>query len=891
MYKTLELGHYRGKGMTISEIASTNRSYLNWCLRNCNTKDALQIKKDIRICLESIDEPDKITPIHKDVNMTKFLDFKHEDIKKSLMKEIKISSEEFDSFVKAILKPDESVTLNYRIYELSQLILETRFDPHVKWCTDDLDNGGFLLKIFILWRSGISPKFRDYKFNQNSRDFLLNEFIRLWRGGKSYKEIKFRMQDEGEYFIKKFGLCDFHCKLCLDLKKKNNDPDKQCDDCRRVIKDVKNLASHNNLDFIISNLGRMIKCKEILYKIIQKFYKIRRVVPLWKQCDGTEILFRSRYQQFKLLNVTDKQIKRLFKCREDRVMSSLPFSILEDTDKGLDNFYIAFLHNPYAFYTLELEKADEILKLTGKNKEDYRYERHLGEISRYIYKCAVDYKWTGVPYNKLPYAHKHKDTLNRDYGLYFDDTTQHVYIKHIRHEEEYVASFCKQQIRMNNSCNPDFKHGDIPSVDGYQLSDEQKDAIINSLNKTLSMICGPAGTGKTSVIGGIVKTLESKTKTYCLCAFTAKACVRIKQVACIDVKNVKTIHSLIMLLKLGSELPNYIIIDEASTINLNLLYRLILKLMNKNVNIIMLGDYNQCPPIKYGRPFEDIVTSDINEIPISKLTKNWRVKNGADDPIIVNSNNIINSNRGPYRFEEGDNFKRQFMNKEDLKYSIGEILTCYNINIDNIGDNKFIATSNKNCTILNKIISENLNGHEEKKIELRFKDSKKKREITNPDLDYELIIFHVNDPVIFIKNDVYDNVKNGDEGKIIDIEQDIIKIKVNSKIIDVKVEEHDDTHNKCKYKTVKYVHLAYAINTYKSQGSEYKNVYYYITPSEYHTNKRNTYTSITRAKNSCLILETGGGEIFTRFSNEEQPPHYGGLIHRLEENKIYLPTK
>jgi len=85
-----------------------------------------------------------------------------------------------------------------------------------------------------------------------------------------------------------------------------------------------------------------------------------------------------------------------------------------------------------------------------------------------------------------------------------------------------------------------------------------------------------------------------------------------------------------------NKLPQKVIlIDEASMVNLSLMYYL-LKAIEDNSIVIMVGDDAQLPPIGEGNVFADLLVRD--DIPKVKLTKIFRQ---SEDSVITYFANFI----------------------------------------------------------------------------------------------------------------------------------------------------------------------------------------------------------------------------------------------------------
>ncbi|TDP61177.1 ATP-dependent DNA helicase [Flavobacterium dankookense] len=140
-------------------------------------------------------------------------------------------------------------------------------------------------------------------------------------------------------------------------------------------------------------------------------------------------------------------------------------------------------------------------------------------------------------------------------------------------------------------------------------------------DKGLSVICGGAGTGKTTVVKSIISGIEKAHgigTSFLLLAPTGKAADRLRERSG---KEAKTIHSFLSergwmndnftYKRKGGKLEENIrifIIDESSMIDQSLMATLFRAINWQTVQrIIFVGDPNQLPPIGYGKVFADII--------------------------------------------------------------------------------------------------------------------------------------------------------------------------------------------------------------------------------------------------------------------------------------------
>jgi hypothetical protein len=166
----------------------------------------------------------------------------------------------------------------------------------------------------------------------------------------------------------------------------------------------------------------------------------------------------------------------------------------------------------------------------------------------------------------------------------------------------------------------------LPPEVELRATKEKAEALAKLYEGRFSVLCGRAGTGKTSVLKVFLKGLEELEgkRPILLLAPTGKARVRLMDRTKRDdgsVRDAYTIHQFLMrhkwlnpenfALKLSGGDQHgapTVIIDEASMIPMDLLGVLFRALdLNKVSRLILVGDPNQLPPIGPGRPLVDII--------------------------------------------------------------------------------------------------------------------------------------------------------------------------------------------------------------------------------------------------------------------------------------------
>jgi len=175
---------------------------------------------------------------------------------------------------------------------------------------------------------------------------------------------------------------------------------------------------------------------------------------------------------------------------------------------------------------------------------------------------------------------------------------------------------------------------------------EQAEALERITTRKLGTLVGRAGTGKTTVLGTLLKSGQLQQNGVLFLAPTGKARVRLSQKA-----NAKAMTVAQFLFGLGRydgwrQRPLFVgkeqyrkektvVIDECSMLTVDDLYAVLMALDLAHVQrLILVGDPNQLPPIGVGRPFADLVAhldtcEDERTAALARLTVELRTKAGA----------------------------------------------------------------------------------------------------------------------------------------------------------------------------------------------------------------------------------------------------------------------
>ena len=361
----------------------------------------------------------------------------------------------------------------------------------------------------------------------------------------------------------------------------------------------------------------------------------------------------------------------------------------------------------------------------------------------------------------------------------------------------------------------------------------QKKAICDAINHKVFILTGGPGTGKTTVINGIIATYAALHKLdlakkqelpILLAAPTGRAARRMNELTGLPSA---TIHR-----HLGmtgdddiSHLDDYldadfIIVDEFSMVDTWLANQL-LSNISSNSKILIVGDADQLPSVSPGQ-----VLADLLKIPLLPQTKLTKIYRQGEDSTIVTLASQIQQGLLPADFTEKKADRSYFeASGEYIPDMIKKIVAAAIRSGIPAQDVQVLAPMYRGPAGIDQIN------------QLVFEA---------PDCQYRQ-----GDKVIHLVNDAESNVFNGDLGYITDL--------LPAKYTDSKQDELTINFdgNEIIYPRSEWykIRLAYAMSIHKSQGSEFPVVILPITRSSHRMLQRNlVYTAITRAKSKLILL-------------------------------------
>lgn len=463
---------------------------------------------------------------------------------------------------------------------------------------------------------------------------------------------------------------------------------------------------------------------------------------------------------------------------------------------------------------------------------------------------------------------------------YSNDCTVFVMTDDIAEAEEYIVKRLKALDREMVHISTADIAALIEKVEtrlGITYASLQREAIFRCLNGGVTVITGGPGTGKTTVVKGIISIFNDLGMKTVLAAPTGRAAKRMSEATG---EEAKTVHRLLEMergatddirFNRNSRYPldeKVIIVDEVSMMDLTLTHAL-MRALARGARLILIGDADQLPSVGAGNILSDLI--DSQAVQTVRLTEIFRQ---SEDSLIVTNAHNINRGESPVLSSTSSDFffvKRE--SESEIANTVADLITqrlprAYG---DSIRDDIQVITPSKKgaggVEVLNKELQARINPQKQ------FKKEKTAHGV----------IFREGDRVMQVVNN-YDlewercgisgfGIFNGDIGIIdsIDLKEEILNIWFDERLVRYPFSGLDE------------LELAYAITVHKSQGSEYPVVIlpmYYCPPMLMTRNL--FYTAVTRAKRMVILV--GKSDIpYRMVRNNREVLRYTTLSMRLRE--------
>lgn len=414
---------------------------------------------------------------------------------------------------------------------------------------------------------------------------------------------------------------------------------------------------------------------------------------------------------------------------------------------------------------------------------------------------------------------------------------------------------------------------------GLAFSPSQADALLRAVSSKVAIITGGPGTGKTTMLKGVLGVVMASKASVTLCAPTGRAAKRLAESTGMEAT---TIHRLLRFDPMtegfvhGFDNPletDFVVVDEASMVDVSLMASLLAAIPD-GAGLLIVGDEDQLPSVGPGMVLADLISSGC--VPLVRLTEIYRQ---AQDSLIVQNAHRINHGRVPDGHPQRASspglyasigWGRDFYYVEaesdeqiaDRLYELVSRVLPSKLKVDPLRDIQVLTPMRRN-SLGTEALNEGL------------------RKLLNPNKETGVSRFDkrftVGDKVQQIVNDYQKEVYNGDLGVItaIDLEDQVVFVEFDTGVVKYSFQDLDD------------LVLAYACTIHKSQGSEYPIVVIPLGKQHYMMQERNLlYTAVTRGKSMVILLGMPSA-VKRAVATQTSKSRVTGLVERIKSEVLW----
>lgn len=524
--------------------------------------------------------------------------------------------------------------------------------------------------------------------------------------------------------------------------------------------------------------------------------------------------------------------------------------------------------NPYRLchevYGVGFARADALAATLGISKDSE--ERLLSGITYLLNYNANANGHTCVPRDKLvlavaselevdtelvqsmlTLAEERRLIVTERYG-----EADYIYLRSFYDAECFIV---RRLTDIDSGC-PIFDYDDIERlIDRSQLeaglvyAPMQRRALFEALRSGVLLLTGGPGTGKTTIIKGLMSIFSSLGMRVALTAPTGRAAKRMSEATSSEGK---TVHRMLETVRNEGATPIFgrhrdnpieedvIILDESSMLDLPLAEAL-LAAIKRGARLILVGDADQLPSVGPGNVFGDLLACGaLNTVRLDQIFRQ------SEESLIVTNAHRINAGTLPELTVTDNDFFFLARREEDIAPTVVDLLhrrlpRAYGEAV--IEQVQIITPSRKGSNgteTLNLLLQEALNPAGSGREQIAFRDR----------------VFREGDRVMQIRNNYAadwvenptssEGIFNGDIGVV-------ERLGADGEYLVVRF----DGGRLARYDRAMYEDLehAYAITVHKSQGSEYGTVIIPLYNCAPMLKTRNLlYTAVTRARQRVILV-------------------------------------
>ena len=524
--------------------------------------------------------------------------------------------------------------------------------------------------------------------------------------------------------------------------------------------------------------------------------------------------------------------------------------------------------NPYILcngeYGVSFEKADSIAASFGFSPDcDVRVLSGINYVLGYNagvngHTCLPREKLVSATASLLSIAESDVNEKidgfirNEDICLYRVLDNEFIMTPEVNYREEYISKKLKSLSRdviQLSSMDISSLIQKVETRIGVSYADKQREAIFRCMNGGVTIITGGPGTGKTTVVKGIISIFNDLDLKTALAAPTGRAAKRMSEATG---EEAKTIHRLLEMERTDTDQLKFnrnsrnpldekvIIVDEASMIDLSLMNALA-QALKRGTRLILIGDSDQLPSVGAGNVLDDLITS--GAVDTVRLTEIFRQ---SKESLIVTNAHKINKGESPtLNVTDNDFFFVRRESEREIADTVADLITkrlpkTYGNAIRE--QIQVISPSKKGAggvELLNSELQSRVNP------KATFKKEKASHGVIFREGDRVMQVVN-NYDIEWEKNGIGGfGIFNGDIGVIesIDFKDEVLNIWF------------DDRYVRYDFENLEELELSYAITVHKSQGSEYPVVIIpmYSCPPMLMT-RNLLYTAVTRAKRMVILV-------------------------------------